>query len=360
MKKLIFSTLIISVLLLCACSKEEDKSSGGTGSLDVTGSTLYFALGGEYNVYNLQQSRYIERFGTTDALGKIDISWDNKRILAGYERLSFSDYGGHWLTFSYRPLPSLSKEVLATREEVTLQNISTCHYNYTEIAQGRRAGCFLSPNEKYIAIDSKSVTGATDHPVTIINRETGAEVDSFALENYPPSEVFIIGWIADNSLVMGVENIIFRASEAKNWAIEELTRLPFNFFHITINPQGTQLAFRRDDKHIWVYDLLQKKASQVSTSDVEMTTAPSALYSGGESNPTFSPDGKYIALLGQARASFTPNWMRLGGTLSLSDILILVSNDGTLHNLDKENDGKTFYPKDGDTPIFSSGSVIWR
>lgn len=254
----------------------------------------------------------------------------------------------------------MSKEVLATREKVTLQNISTCHYNYTEIAQGRRAGCFLSPNEKYIAIDSKSVIGATDHPVTIINRETGAEVDSFALENYRPSEVFIIGWTADNSLVMGVENIIFRASEAKNWAIEELTRLPFNFFHITINPQGTQLAFRRDDKHIWVYDLLQKKASQVSTSDVEMTTAPNALYSGGESNPTFSPDGKYIALLGQARASFTPNWMRLGGTLSLSDILILVSNDGTLHNLDKENDGKTFYPKDGDTPIFSSGSVIWR
>ena len=360
MKKLIFSTLIISVLLLCACSKEEGKSSGGIGLIGVTGSTLYFAFGGEYNVYNIQQSRYIERFGTTDALGKIDISWDNKRILAGYERLSFSDYGGHWLTFSYRPLPSLSKEVLATHEKVTQQNISTCHYNYAEIAQGRRAGCFLSPNEKYIAIDSKSVTGATDHPVTIINRETGAEVDSFALENYRPSEVFIIGWTADNSLVMGVENIIFRASEAKNWAIEELTRLPFNFFHITINPQGTQLAFRRDDKHIWVYDLLQKKASQVTTSDVEMTTAPSALYSGGESNPTFSPDGKYIALLGQARASFTPNWMRLGGTLSLSDILILVSNDGTLHNLDKENDGKTFYPKDGDTPIFSSGSVIWR
>lgn len=360
MKKFIFSTLITSVLLFCACSKEEDKSSGGTGSLGVTGSTLYFAFGGEYNAYNLQQSRYIERFGTTDALGKIDISWDNKHILAGYERLSFSDYGGHWLTFSYRPLPSLSKEVLATREEVTQQNISTCHYNYTEIAQGRRAGCFLSPNEKYIAIDSKSVTGATDHPVTIINRKTGAEVDSFALENYRPSEVFIIGWTADNSLVMGVENIIFKVSEAKNWAIEELTRLPFNFFHITINPQGTQLAFRREDKHIWVYDLLQKKVSQVTTSDVEMTTAPSALYSGGESNPTFSPDGKYIALLGQARASFTPNWMRLGGTLSLSDILILVSNDGTLHNLDKENDGKTFYPKDGDTPIFSSGSVIWR
>jgi len=175
---------------------------------------------------------YIERFGTTDALGKIDISWDNKRILAGYERLSFSDYGGHWLTFSYRSLPSLSKEVLATREDVIQQNISTCYYNYTEIAQGRRAGCFLSPNEKYIAIDSKSVTGATDHPVTIINRETGAEVDSFALENYRPSEVFIIGWTADNSLVMGLENTIFKVSEAKNWAIEELTRLPFNFFHI--------------------------------------------------------------------------------------------------------------------------------
>ena len=236
----------------------------------------------------------------------------------------------------------MSKEVLATREEVTQQSISTCHYNYTEIAQGRRAGCFLSPNEKYIAIDSKSVTGATDHPVTIINRQTGAEVDSFALENYRPSEVFIIGWTADNSLVMSVENIIFKVSEAKNWAIEELARLPFNFFHITINPQGTQLAFRREDKHIWVYDLVQKKASQVTTSDVEMTTAPSALYSGGESNPTFSPDGKYIALLGQARASFTPNWMRLGGTLSLSDILILVSNDGTLHNLDKENDAYLF------------------
>ena len=113
MKKLILLALVATALFVSSCSKDGDEG-GSTGSLGVTGSTLYFAFGGEYNAYNLQQSRYIERFGTTDALGKIDISWDNKRILAGYERLSFSDYGGHWLTFSYRSLPSLSKEVLAT------------------------------------------------------------------------------------------------------------------------------------------------------------------------------------------------------------------------------------------------------
>ena len=69
MKKLILLALVATALFVSSCSKEGDEG-GSTGSLGVTGSTLYFAFGGEYNAYNLQQSRYIERFGTTDALGK--------------------------------------------------------------------------------------------------------------------------------------------------------------------------------------------------------------------------------------------------------------------------------------------------
>jgi len=48
------------------------------------------------------------------------------------------------------------------------------------------------------------------------------------------------------------------------------------------------------------------------------------------------------------------------GTAGVANMLIIIENNGKTRDLDADNDGTIFYPKDGKYPISAEQRLIWR
>lgn len=108
--------------------------------------------------------------------------------------------------------------------------------------------------------------------------------------------------------------------------------------NIRMNPQGTQLVFRRRDKHLQVHDIPKTELWQVTTSDVDDIAAAGSHHSGGEWNPAFSPDGQYIAF---GTSSIWNAEVEFGSI----ETLVIVANDRKTHHLADKDDKAIILPR---------------
>ena len=198
---------------------------------------------------------------------------------------------------------------------------------------------------------------------SILDRSSGRVLKEFNIDGYEPHRINIVGWSSAGELFLSVDNELIKASESNNWHMTYVKKLPFDDIEmLNMNPQGTQFVFRRGDKHIWLYDIQEDSHYQVTTSKVDGITDARTYYSGGERLPSFSPDGKYIAFTGQPRHSAVPYAYdpAVFGTAAVVNMLIIIENNGKTRDLDADNDGTIFYPKDGKYPISAEQRLIWR
>jgi len=244
------------------------------------------------------------------------------------------------------------------------RKINSFDFNGYDVGGSGGVGFFLSPDERFVAVQAKKSTGYNDdNPASILDRSSGRVLKEFNIVKYEPHRINIVGWSSVGELFLSVDNELIKASESNNWRMTYVKKIPFDDIEmISMNPQGTQFVFRRSDKHIWLYDIKKDSHYQVTTSKVDGITDARTYYSGGERYPIFSPDGKYIAFTGQPRHSAVPYAYdpAVFGTAVAINMLIIIENNGKTRDLDADNDGTIFYPKDGKYPISAAQRLIWR
>ena len=365
MKKLTFTIVIASLFLFFSCSKDNETSGAGTsGALGVTGSGIYYQFAGGYGYYDLRSGRNITEIFKSNIVDKYDVSWDGQKLLVAWAKRPYGQYQTDYLQFTYLPMLEKKSGAASSDNDFQKRKINSFDFNGYDVGGSGGVGFFLSPDERFVAVQAKKSTGYNDdNPASILDRSSGRLLKEFNIDGYEPHRINIVGWSSAGELFLSVGNELAKASESDNWRMAYVKKLPFDDIEmLNMNPQGTQFVFRRGDKHIWLYDIQEDSHYQVTTSKVDGITDARTYYSGGERLPSFSPDGKYIAFTGQPRHSAVPYAYdpAVFGTAAVVNMLIIIENNGKTRDLDADNDGTIFYPKDGKYPISAEQRLIWR
>ena len=222
----------------------------------------------------------------------------------------------------------------------------------------------ISPNKKYIAVDSND---SEERGVLLFNTQTGKLIADFTKGltrddlSYQSTPV----WTENNEMYSAIKGVLYRWKEAYGDVVEEVLTLNEGkgASYVTVNPQGTRVAFRYK-KHLWVQNIDGSDLHQVTTSEIKDFKYE------GEYHPVFSPDGKYIALVGSARiggswTDYDPLQPRFGGTVVVGNgygYVFVIRDDGKLYDLENDKSGFIVLRKEGEksgVPSYFSG-MMWR
>lgn len=339
---LIFTCCVIS------CKKDNNGISGGGNPPTTQGSIYWGWTDGDQGV-NLSTGKFVN-VRQKNWLDGFDISWDNKKIL------SFTDYElGSFNFDEYR---------------VIYRNISDGALTYSNYDDGKSIYNFIfewgdikttsgkiSPDEKFIALDAQLFSDLPISVISVAQKEiiSGFEVSGVNL-NYYGRPI----WTADNNLIFRIAQTLYKSSPSDNYQTAKvLTNFTGTVTNVTVNPQGTKLAFRKN-KHLWLSNIDGSNMQQITNSQ----TLDFVDYDG-ETKPVFSPDGKYIAFIGATKRG-TPwsdhdypdgSWVvSVGGRYGY---IIILPADGKLYDLD-DKDGGAFWLKNGSSFVPCNGELIWR
>lgn len=342
-------------MVFASCSRDDEGGeSVDLGGASLSGSGIYFKFSDKYN-YLSSGGKLIEEIGLDRDYFKYDISFDNKKIVAAWEREPYSSYGTNYQTFVTASLPSLKKGAI-TKSYLESNKSTEIHHFHGQIASSGGTDFHISPDGKYAAINGTHPITDPDHPLTIIDLATGQEVAAFKHPSIDGDEHWVIGWTQNNEVFFSAGETVVKTSAALNWNPQGVVSLP-NKVYPRVNRQGTQLVFRYN-LHIYLYDISSGTTRQVTTSNA---TSTSTSVPSGEYAPAFSPDGRFIAFEGRPSFSWNPNWNNLGGAFGSATVLIIVPNDGKLYDLEAQNGGGAIFPKHNGNPVLSTGrKIIWR
>ena len=361
MKKLIFSALVATAVCISSCSKEGD---GGGNSNGLPG-TLYvdFATDGiqSYTFSNGKLNKVVKTMNGPGITG-CDITYGSKEIaLAISTDRSFGTqdtqtfllrpWDGDHVWFAYDDLPKTG---------------NTFSFSFTYDPQEFYKKCIirLSPNKKFIAVDSYYWD---ERGVLLLNTETGKLIADFTKGltrddlGYQSTPV----WTENNEMYSAIKGVLYRWKEAYGDRVEKVLTLNEGkgASYVTVNPQGTRVAFRYN-KHLWVQNIDGSDLHQVTTSEIKDFKYE------GEYHPVFSPDGKYIALVGSSRiggswTDYDPLQPRFGGTVVVGNgygYVFVIRDDGKLYDLENDKSGFIVLRKEGGksgVPAYFSG-MMWR
>ena len=363
MKKLIFSALVATVVCISSCSKEGD---GGGNSNGLPG-TLYvdFATDGiqSYNFSNGKLSKVIKTMNGAGITG-CDITYGSSEIAISVGIVPLSvGVVQDTQTFLLRPWDGKNAQ-FSYKEVPQTGNIFSFTWTHPTKEFYRECIIRLSPNKKYIAVDSKH---SEERAAFVLNTETGKLVADFT-ERFTIDDLDYQSppvWTENNEMYSAVRGVLYRWKEGFGDRIENVLTLNEGkgASDVTVNPQGTRVAFRYK-KHLWVQNIDGSDLHQVTTSEIKDFKYE------GEYHPVFSPDGKYIALVGSSRiggswTDYDPLQPRFGGTVVVGNgygYVFVIRDDGKLYDLENDKSGFIVLRKEGGksgVPAYFSG-MMWR
>lgn len=343
----LFSIIALALFVSCsACSKESVHIGENNQTVKNLPGAIYFQFAGKYGYIRFGENKFVEAYAMKSDFGKIDISQNGKNILLVTTKgISGTDHQ----RIVYRELsPSIAYTTLSDNN-----NIFSFKYQWRNIGIGSGTQCYISPNEKFIAINAES---SGNHPITIVRAGEDETVESFRDANVSLRNHKIIGWTADNSLIVNVDGSIFKINEAGNWEPNGLLKIPS--LHATINPQGTKVVFRAE-KHLFMCNTDGSDVRQITQSKTI-----ESLTEDGERLPVFSPDGRYIAFstkaIGAAASWENPIDGSVVGTGSHYGYLAIIPADGKLYDMDSKNSGVIFPVNAKNKLIAVDGESFWK
>ena len=364
MKKLIFSTLIATTLFISSCSKE----GGGGGNAAFLPGTLYvdFATDGiqSYNFSNGKLSKVIKTMNGAGITG-CDITYGSSEIAISVGIVPLSvGVVQDTQTFLLRPWDGKNAQ-FSYKEVPQTGNIFSFTWIHPTKEFYKKSIIRISPNKKYIAVDSND---SEERGVLLFNTETGKLIADFTngLTRDDLSYQSTPVWTLNNEMYSAIKGVLYRWKEAYGNRVEEVLTLNEGkgASYVTVNPQGTRVAFRYK-KHLWVQNIDGSNLHQVTTS--QLTGSDKA---DGEYHPVFSPDGKYIALVGapsvgRGWTDYDPLQPSYGGVHVVSGgygYVFVIRDDDKLYDLENDKSGFIVLRQEGGihgVPSYFSG-MMWR
>lgn len=339
MKKIMIIIITISILISCGF---KSKPSG----------IIYVEFGGNVGYYDFSKQKFIEKKWTSMGAGNLyddfHISWDNKKILLTL------DAEGSFNFDERRYLLRNIKDDFKYKKLSDGKNIFDKIYTWSDISYMEAA---ISPDEKYIAISAQHFS---ELPLTIIDTSTGKEVSQWVDESVGFLYYGKPVWTNDNTLYFRIGKTLYKSGPSDGYKKAVKLLEVGNASYITVNPQGTKLAFRKN-KHLWIADIDGRNLKQITTSEVAGITDYE-----GESMPVFSPDGKYIAFTsnGKRGAAWSdhdyPDGSYVSATGGKFGYLAVIPADGKLYDLRKKNNGVIILKNSDGFNIPSTKVPIWR
>ncbi|MBX3255969.1 MAG: PD40 domain-containing protein [Chitinophagaceae bacterium] len=345
--------LCLCVITAVSCKKSTDDNTVREGAVKNLPGTIYWYFAGSAGYYEFNSGKFVEemmKMGVgSSRFDAFDISWDNKKLLLTM------DVEGTF-NFDERRLVLRDKSDHLTYQNIQDgNNIKDFTFEWGEIAT---TYAHLSPNEKYVAVDAQFFS---DLPVSILGTD-GTLISSWVVNGVSFLNYGIPVWTADNTLYFRIGNNLYKSGAADGFSTApKVLALDQGSSFVTVNPQGTKIAFRRN-KHLWMCNIDGSQLQQITTSQTF-----DAIDYDGENRPVFSPDGKYIAFTGATRSG-TPwseefpdgSWVvTTGGKFGY---IIVIPADGKLYDLDDKHGGAIWltHPGSGSRAVACSEMLIWR
>lgn len=344
MKKIFLLINVVLVSFLASCSKE---SGSDVGTHNLNGN-LFVQFTDEVSVYNFNDNKYTEKVAKvslTTVLETYDISWDTSKVLFTL------DVKG----FNHKRIVYRSINDPVTQQEVRTdgKNIHDFEYEWGDV---RPLKAFISPNEKYIALQGQ---GYSDMPTIIIESDKDKEVGRCD----PPAGYNDWGkpvWTSNNVLYVQVKDAVYRMTPDDGYKTYQKVCSTDGGNGYKVNPQGTKFVYRKD-KHLWLCNIDGSNRQQITTS----ITRDWASWDG-EGFPTFSPDGKYIAFTARGSRGMAwsdhdyPDGSWVGAVGGTYGYLAVIPADGKLYNLEDKNSGAISLTRNGNRGIPCDGHLVWR
>ena len=336
MRKMILCLFFIIFLVSC------DKS--------ITGK-IYIEFAGEMGYYDLDKKMFIKEIidiGASHKYNNYDISWDNKKILL------MMDVDDTFNFDEWRYVLRDMKKSLTYNDLNKGGNIIDNKYTWESISF---MNAYISPNEKYIAVSAQNFS---DLPITIIDISTGETISQWIDEDVEFINYGKPVWTTDNTLYFRIGANFYKCSPETGYKEAEKILDVGDATNITVNPQGTKIAFEKD-KYIWMADIDGKNLRQIT---ISRTTEE--LSSDGESLPVFSPDGKYIAFSSNGAMGYPwqsqsyPDGSYVVAVGGRYGYLTIIPAEGNLYDLDKKNGRILYQEKSEKIGIPVSSTPVWR
>ncbi|MDO5105591.1 DPP IV N-terminal domain-containing protein [Capnocytophaga sp.] len=347
MKKLFLqANLLMLIILLSSCSKNSDDNTINHG----LSGTLYFEFGGKASSYRLQTDTYTEglsKMGTYSSIyDDFDVSWDNQKILFTQEAHTNNRF------FTYQRLEHFLNY---TEHTNTANNLFKFRIQWNSINE---VSAYISPNEQFIAIAAQTAIGM---PILVVSTDPNdADIIKLMPQNGSLPHYGSPIWTQNNHLYYRMGTFLCKSTpDDKYKSVQPLFEVG-SATNVSISPDGTKVVFRKN-KHLWLCNSDGSGLTQITTSE----TSDKKQYDG-ESNPTFSPDGNYIAFQSENVRGASWSDTGIGGsgtsvTGSSFGYLTIIPADGKLYNLDTKNNGAIYLKKEnGAFGIPTESNIIWR
>ncbi|MDO4229739.1 MAG: hypothetical protein Q4C98_07990 [Capnocytophaga sp.] len=352
--------LFLAMATLASCSKDSTEG-GDTSSLP---GTLYidFATDG-IQAYNFREGTLTKVVNTENGPGitGYDFTYGSGEICLSVATSRMADYYQDKQTFLLRSYDG-SYVHIPSDNIPTTGNVFRFNYQYDGDDFYREADLRLSPNKRYLAVDCEYWE---NRGVLLFDVQTPKLITEFVLptEQYKSQDTPV--WTNANEMYSAVSGVLYKWNPAFGDRVQEVLKINNGNggTYVTVNPQGTRIAFRYN-KHIWVQNIDGSGLTQVTTS------SPSGLTNvDGEYNPVFSPDGKYIALVGSPTVGrawtdydpLQPSMPFVSVTGGGYGYVFVIPDDNKLYNLEDKSSGFIHLKTDGwkGVPSYFS-NMIWR
>lgn len=354
MMKVFYHTGTILFLFFMACSQDGPTLPNERQALAKLPGTIYWYFAGDVGYLEPasgKASLKMMKMGAASSYyDSFDISWDNKKVV-----LTMDVEG----TFNFNERRFVMRNKDLNLDYTSLkdgQNQFDMTYDWKAI---KSTDAYVSPNERYLALSAQHFS---DMPLTIVDTKTGQQVSSWLVKGISFLKYGKPVWTADNTLYFRIGDAVYKCSPSDGYNSAPHVFSLVGMSDVTVNPQGTKLAFRKD-KHIWLYDLKSGHLEQVTTGHTSDT-----IDYDGEHQPTFSPDGRYLAFTGAMKRGTPwsdhdyPDGSWVAATGGKYGYIVVVPADGTLYDLENKDSGAIWLPKPGSANegIACGGYLIWR
>ncbi|MDO5105592.1 hypothetical protein [Capnocytophaga sp.] len=346
MKNKIFLLLVSVLFVSCMGCSKSDGSEGG--NLHGLSGTLFIEFAGDVSVYNLSANKFTEnvtQVSSSALLETYDVSWDASKVLF---TLDVSGFNHKRIVY---------RDIKASVAPLDVKNDGNNIYDFEyEWGDVRSLRAFISPNEKYIALQGQ---GYSDMPLIIIESNKDKEIARCEPNNVRYHDWGKPFWTLDNVLYVQIADVMYRMAPTNNYQPEAIFKTG-DAGVFRINPQGTKFVFRKD-KHLWLCNVDGSNPVQITTSK----TYDWADWDG-EGLPVFSPDGKYIAFTARGSRGMAwsdhdyPDGSWVGAVGGKFGYLAVIPADGKLYNLDDKNSDVISLTKNGSRGIPCNGHLVWR
>lgn len=324
MKEILLGCIVSVALLFAACSKEGggDDLPNGSGYPSTLRGTIYYDWATEGILKMSLPDGIGGSFIPDDSkLNNFDISKDGQYKLTA---MNASTLGNYKVTFTLSNMANGS--IVEQFDYTSPEGNSYCHG-------------YLSPDNSLIMVTSKDYKDG----ITILKRNGEfvtrlLDIEGQRLDVFNMSSV----WLPGNALLITHDKYIIRLDPPYNSGkgIKEMNYEEWG--KLAVNQAGDQIALTIDN-HIYTMNIDGSDLKQVTTSNFT------------ESNPVFSPDGKYL-LIG--------TYYRSNGSIGHLWEMRIIPNDGKQYETNpSESNPPGVIPViwKGKTKIESGGGqMIWR